>query len=92
MPFPGSIFPGSSSFIDSVQKRFHHVIHFFHSFRQHHEAQACLAANPLKDACGLTNPSKASQAEIEAIFRGAMDAPADAADAPRKPALETVAA
>lgn len=51
-----------------------------------------LAANALKDACGLTNPRKASQAEIEAIFRGAMDAPADAADAQREPALETVAA
>lgn len=33
-----------------------------------------LAANALKDACGLTNPRKASQAEIEAIFRGAMTA------------------
>jgi len=31
-----------------------------------------LAANALKDACGLTNPRPASQAEIEAIFRGAM--------------------
>jgi alcohol dehydrogenase len=31
-----------------------------------------LAANALKDACGLTNPRPASQAEIEAIFRSAM--------------------
>ncbi|GHD81268.1 L-threonine dehydrogenase [Vogesella fluminis] len=31
-----------------------------------------LAANALKDACGLTNPRPASQTEIEAIFRGAM--------------------
>lgn len=31
-----------------------------------------LAANALKDACGLTNPRPANQAEIEAIFRGAM--------------------
>jgi alcohol dehydrogenase len=31
-----------------------------------------LAANALKDACGLTNPRTASQADIEAIFRGAM--------------------
>lgn len=31
-----------------------------------------LAANALKDACGLTNPRPASQAEIEAIFRGAL--------------------
>lgn len=31
-----------------------------------------LAANALKDACGLTNPIQASQAEIEAIFRAAL--------------------
>lgn len=31
-----------------------------------------LADNALKDACGLTNPRKATHAEIEAIFRGAM--------------------
>jgi alcohol dehydrogenase len=31
-----------------------------------------LATNALKDACGLTNPRPASQAEIEAIFRKAM--------------------
>ena len=31
-----------------------------------------LAANALKDACGLTNPRPADQAEIEAIFRGAL--------------------
>ncbi len=31
-----------------------------------------LAANALKDACGLTNPRPASQAEIEAIFRQAL--------------------
>jgi alcohol dehydrogenase len=31
-----------------------------------------LASNALKDACGLTNPRKASQADIEGIFRGAM--------------------
>ncbi|ROL74171.1 L-threonine dehydrogenase [Pseudomonas vranovensis] len=30
-----------------------------------------LAANALKDACGLTNPRVASQAEIEAIFEAA---------------------
>ncbi|ANY86938.1 MULTISPECIES: L-threonine dehydrogenase [Pseudomonas] len=30
-----------------------------------------LAANALKDACGLTNPRPASQAEIEAIFKAA---------------------
>ena len=30
-----------------------------------------LAANALKDACGLTNPRRASQAEIEAIFKAA---------------------
>lgn len=30
-----------------------------------------LAANALKDACGLTNPRPASQAEIEAIFHAA---------------------
>lgn len=30
-----------------------------------------LAANALKDACGLTNPRPAVQAEIEAIFRAA---------------------
>lgn len=30
-----------------------------------------LAANALKDACGLTNPRVASQAEIEAIFKAA---------------------
>lgn len=47
-----------------------------------------LAANALKDACGLTNPRKASQAEIEAIFRGAMTASADAGHSRSKPALE----
>lgn len=31
-----------------------------------------LAANAMKDACGLTNPRRASQAEIEAIFQAAM--------------------
>ena len=31
-----------------------------------------LAANALKDACGFTNPRPATQAEIEAIFHGAM--------------------
>ncbi|AVR90176.1 L-threonine dehydrogenase [Thauera aromatica] len=31
-----------------------------------------LAANALKDACGLTNPRPAGQVEIEAIFRGAL--------------------
>lgn len=31
-----------------------------------------LARNALKDACGLTNPRQASQAEIESIFEGAM--------------------
>ncbi|MFK3626937.1 L-threonine dehydrogenase, partial [Escherichia coli] len=30
-----------------------------------------LAANALKDACGLTNPIQATQEEIEAIFRQA---------------------
>ncbi|MEE1923071.1 L-threonine dehydrogenase [Pseudomonas sp. 148P] len=30
-----------------------------------------LAANALKDACGLTNPRPASQAEIEAVFKAA---------------------
>ncbi|SEH29980.1 L-threonine dehydrogenase [Magnetospirillum fulvum] len=30
-----------------------------------------LAANALKDACGLTNPRRASQADIESIFRAA---------------------
>ncbi|MEX5350579.1 L-threonine dehydrogenase [Pseudomonas juntendi] len=30
-----------------------------------------LAANALKDACGLTNPRPANQAEIEAIFKAA---------------------
>jgi len=30
-----------------------------------------LAANALKDACGLTNPRRADQADIEAIFRAA---------------------
>jgi alcohol dehydrogenase len=30
-----------------------------------------LAQNALKDACGLTNPRPANQAEIEAIFRAA---------------------
>ncbi|BFO04439.1 L-threonine dehydrogenase [Pseudomonas guariconensis] len=30
-----------------------------------------LAANALKDACGLTNPRPASQAQIEAIFKAA---------------------
>ncbi|CAI08744.1 L-threonine dehydrogenase [Aromatoleum aromaticum] len=31
-----------------------------------------LAANALNDACGLTNPRPATQADIEAIFRGAL--------------------
>jgi alcohol dehydrogenase len=31
-----------------------------------------LASNALKDACGLTNPIQATQAEIEAIYRGAL--------------------
>jgi len=31
-----------------------------------------LASNALKDACGLTNPRPAKQADIEAIFHGAM--------------------
>ena len=31
-----------------------------------------LAANALKDACGLTNPRRADQSEIEAIFAAAM--------------------
>ncbi|ECP5664080.1 L-threonine dehydrogenase [Escherichia coli] len=31
-----------------------------------------LAANALKDACGLTNPIQATQEEIESIFRAAM--------------------
>lgn len=31
-----------------------------------------LAANALKDACGLTNPRRAGQADIEAIFRAAL--------------------
>jgi len=35
---------------------------------------AMLATNALKDACGLTNPRKANQAEIEGIFRNAMTA------------------
>ncbi len=30
-----------------------------------------LASNALKDACGLTNPRPASQAEIEAVFKAA---------------------
>ena len=30
-----------------------------------------LATNALKDACGLTNPRKADQAQIEEIFRNA---------------------
>jgi alcohol dehydrogenase len=38
----------------------------------HEEDIPLLAANALKDACGLTNPRPASQAEIEAIFRRAM--------------------
>ena len=33
-----------------------------------------LAANALKDACGLTNPRTATQVDIEGIFRGAMTA------------------
>jgi len=33
-----------------------------------------LATNALKDACGLTNPRTATQADIEGIFRGAMTA------------------
>ena len=33
-----------------------------------------LARNALKDACGLTNPRTATQADIEGIFRGAMTA------------------
>ena len=32
-----------------------------------------LAANALKDACGLTNPRTATQADIEGIFRGGHD-------------------
>ncbi|MEO8024705.1 iron-containing alcohol dehydrogenase, partial [Polaromonas sp.] len=51
-----------------------------------------LAANALKDACGLTNPRKASQTEIESIFQGAMTAAADAGRSQSKAALETVAA
>lgn len=31
-----------------------------------------LAANALKDACGLTNPRRANQADIEGIFRAAL--------------------
>ncbi|WP_280954868.1 iron-containing alcohol dehydrogenase [Paludibacterium denitrificans] len=31
-----------------------------------------LAENALRDACGLTNPRKASQADIEAIFQNAL--------------------
>ena len=31
-----------------------------------------LAANALKDACGLTNPRRADQADIEGIFRAAL--------------------
>jgi len=31
-----------------------------------------LTVNALKDACGLTNPKQAPQAEIEAIYRAAM--------------------
>ncbi|XDZ51063.1 L-threonine dehydrogenase [Neisseriaceae bacterium CLB008] len=31
-----------------------------------------LAANAMKDACALTNPREATQAEIEAIFEGAL--------------------
>ena len=31
-----------------------------------------LAANALKDACGLTNPRRAGQADVEAIFRAAL--------------------
>ncbi len=49
-----------------------------------------LAANALKDACGLTNPRPASQADIEGIFRGAMTASV-AVDAGR-PKLETAPA
>lgn len=33
-----------------------------------------LAENALKDACGLTNPRRATQADIEGIFQGAMQA------------------
>ena len=33
-----------------------------------------LATSALKDACGLTNPRTATQADIEGIFRGAMTA------------------
>lgn len=47
-----------------------------------------LATNALKDACGLTNPRTATQADIEAIFRGAMNASADAG----RPDLEKAAA
>ncbi|AOV97720.1 L-threonine dehydrogenase [Edwardsiella hoshinae] len=36
------------------------------------EDLATLANNALKDACGLTNPIQASQAEIVAIFRAAL--------------------
>ena len=31
-----------------------------------------LAANAMKDACGVTNPRRATQAEIEGIFAAAM--------------------
>ncbi len=33
---------------------------------------ATLAANALKDACGLTNPIQPTQAEVEAIYRAAL--------------------
>src|SRR3990167_7897006 len=51
-----------------------------------------LTENALKDACGLTNPRKASHAEIEAIFRGAMHAPVAAGQAQHKAAHESAPA
>lgn len=53
-----------------------------------------LATNALKDACGLTNPRQASQADIEGIFRGAMTAlaPANAGQSHGKTAVKMVAA
>ena len=51
-----------------------------------------LTENALKDACGLTNPRKASHAEIEAIFRGAMHAPVAAGPAQHKAARESAPA
>jgi alcohol dehydrogenase len=49
-----------------------------------------LAANALKDACGLTNPCKASQADIEGIFHSAMTASAPVDES--QLGLETAAA